>query len=136
MLTRFATVTLVLAYSLTISALLFGCAAAGEAPGKEEVDPYDALRDSWRPGELRYPAKRSRVPANRLPLRAGYALSSGLAQTCYSTIDQMLAAGGRDLPKGARLLCASFVDSDDFTATSTLGRVMGDFCAARLTQTG
>jgi len=59
-----------------------------------------------------------------------------LVDTNYQAIDDMLIkakmAVGRDVP----IIVATFVNLDDVTSTSKLGRVMGELCAARLTQRG
>lgn len=51
-------------------------------------------------------------------------------------IDAMLFRARQGLPRDSRVLVASFVDADDLTQSSTLGRLLGEMCAARLSQRG
>lgn len=60
-----------------------------------------------------------------------------LVEVNYRAVDEMLANISQDLlPPDSRVLAATFVDVDDLTNTSTLGRMIGEHCSARLTQRG
>lgn len=62
---------------------------------------------------------------------------ANLVEVNYRAVDQMLGNISPDvLPADSRVLAATFVDVDDLTNTSTLGRIIGEMCSARLTQRG
>jgi len=54
----------------------------------------------------------------------------------YDNIDVMLSHMRVPLPKKSRVIVATFVDNDEFTQTTTLGRMLGESAAARLSQRG
>ncbi len=54
----------------------------------------------------------------------------------YKAVDSMLKIARTSVGSKTPILVATFVDLDDVTRTSALGRVMGEMCAARLTQRG
>lgn len=54
----------------------------------------------------------------------------------YKAVDVMLKASREGLPKGCKILTATFVDLDDVTNASPLGRLLGETASARLTQRG
>lgn len=54
----------------------------------------------------------------------------------YEAVDRMLKAARRELPENSKILTATFVDLDDVTNASSLGRLLGETASARLTQRG
>ena len=54
----------------------------------------------------------------------------------YEAVDRMLKAARRELPENSKILAATFVDLDDVTNASPLGRLLGETASARLTQRG
>jgi TolB-like protein len=59
-----------------------------------------------------------------------------LVNTSYRAVDEMLGKSRASVGRDAPIIVATFVDLDDVTRTSALGRVMGEICAARLSQRG
>lgn len=57
-----------------------------------------------------------------------------LVEVNYEAVDQLLKTSRETLPAEARILTATFVDLDDFTVTTRLGRLLGVSSSARLTQ--
>lgn len=62
--------------------------------------------------------------------------SINVVEENYDAVDVMLKASREDLPKGCKILTATFVDLDDVTNASPLGRLLGETASARLTQRG
>ena len=54
----------------------------------------------------------------------------------YQAVDEMLKKSKASVGRDAPIIVATFVDLDDLTRTSALGRIIGELCAARLTQRG
>ena len=54
----------------------------------------------------------------------------------YEAVDVMLKAAREGLPENCKILTATFVDLDDVTNASRLGRLLGETASARLTQRG
>jgi len=54
----------------------------------------------------------------------------------YEAVDRMLASAREKPSADSKIIAATFVDVDDMTNASTLGRLMGEVCSARLTQKG
>ena len=54
----------------------------------------------------------------------------------YEAVDVMLKAAREELPESCKILTATFVDLDDVTNASPLGRLLGETASARLTQRG
>lgn len=59
-----------------------------------------------------------------------------LVKVNYCAIDSLVKKARQRPPEDTRILCASFVDLDDLTATTPLGRLLGEVCSARLSQKG
>ena len=62
--------------------------------------------------------------------------SINVVEENYEAVDVMLKATREELPKGCKILTATFVDLDDVTNASSLGRLLGETASARLTQRG
>ena len=62
--------------------------------------------------------------------------SINVVEENYEAVDVMLKAAREDLPESCKILTATFVDLDDVTNASPLGRLLGETASARLTQRG
>ena len=62
--------------------------------------------------------------------------SVNVVEENYDAVDVMLKAAREDLPESCKILTATFVDLDDVTNASPLGRLLGETASARLTQRG
>ena len=62
--------------------------------------------------------------------------SVNVVETNYEAVDVMLKAAREELPESCKILTATFVDLDDVTNASPLGRLLGETASARLTQRG
>lgn len=62
--------------------------------------------------------------------------SVNVVEENYDAVDVMLKAAREDLPENCKILTATFVDLDDVTNSSPLGRLLGETASARLTQRG
>jgi hypothetical protein len=54
----------------------------------------------------------------------------------YKAVDNLLCTARVCLPRDTRILTATFVDLDNYNSSSSLGRILGQACASRLTQRG
>jgi hypothetical protein len=61
---------------------------------------------------------------------------ANLVKVNYCAVDHLVRKARQRPPKDSRILCASFVDLDDLTTTTPLGRLLGEVCSARLSQKG
>jgi len=59
-----------------------------------------------------------------------------LIQASYDGIDQLLVSPKVSLNKGSKVVTATFVNLDDVTTSSKLGRLFGECSSSRLTQKG
>jgi len=62
--------------------------------------------------------------------------SVNVVEENYEAVDVMLKAAREELPESCKILTATFVDLDDVTNASPLGRLLGETASARLTQRG
>ena len=62
--------------------------------------------------------------------------SVNLVEAGYTSIDTLLKSPGVSLAKGSKVVTATFVNLDDVTTTSKLGRLFGECSSSRLTQNG
>ncbi|HHH76699.1 MAG TPA: hypothetical protein ENL03_06715 [Phycisphaerae bacterium] len=59
-----------------------------------------------------------------------------LIAASYEGVDQLLQSPSVSLEKGSKVVTATFVDLDDVTTSSKLGRLFGECSSSRLTQKG
>ncbi|ABK44116.1 hypothetical protein Mmc1_1607 [Magnetococcus marinus MC-1] len=98
-----------LAVTLLTAALLSGCA------------------------EARYP---DTYPLISTPSEQGSPQETQLLTTAYGAADAMIANLANRFPQRFPIVAGSFVDNDDLTKTSSLGRLVSQQMTARFTQAG
>jgi TolB-like protein len=59
-----------------------------------------------------------------------------LIRASYAMADELMQHAVLPIPRSAPVLVATFVDGDNLESSSTLGRMLSEQVAARLTQTG